>query len=174
MKLANAALFGACLIAASPAAAMDLTSPDIHNGAVAPMTILKGECGGKNIAPALSWSGAPKETKSFIAMLYDPDAKPIGWYHWIVLNIPANVTSLAKGGKLPAGAVAATNDFGKARYDGPCPPKGDPAHHYQFQVWAVDAPAYEYGPDMMKGNVITPWMRTHGIGKGQITVTYGR
>ena len=97
MKLTKGALFGACLIVSSPAAAMDLTSPDIANGAAAPAMILKGECGGKNIAPALSWSGAPKETKSYVLIAYDPDAKPIGWYHWIVLNIPANVTVAAQG-----------------------------------------------------------------------------
>ena len=50
-------------------------------------------CSGKNISPALKWSGAPKGTKSFALSLYDPDAPTgSGWWHWVVYNIPANVT----------------------------------------------------------------------------------
>ena len=171
MKLVTIALAGACL-AAAPAAAMDLTSPDIANGARAPMSMVGSDCGGKNEAPALSWSDAPKETKSFTVMVYDLDARPTGFHHWIVVDIPPDVTSLPKGKPLPAGAVVAQNDYARARYDGPCPPKGTP-HRYHVVVWAEDEADYPYR-QYMTGTYIRPWMILHGIGKGEITVTYGR
>ena len=77
--------------------------------------------------------------------MYDPDAPTgSGFWHWYVVNIPADVTSLAKGAgdpkanALPAGAVQARNDFGAIGYGGPCPPKGSKPHHYQFTVFALD------------------------------------
>ncbi len=41
------------------------------------------------------------------------------------------------GAGLPAGAKQAATDFGVPGYGGPCPPKGDKPHHYNFTVYAV-------------------------------------
>ncbi len=118
-----------------------LTSPDVHAGQTIPMKhVFKGmSCTGENISPALSWSNAPKGTKSFAITVYDPDAPTgSGWWHWVVYNIPANVTSLPAGagdpnsGLMLKGAVQGNTDFGTAGYGGPCPPKGDKPHHYHF------------------------------------------
>src|SRR5436190_626934 len=66
-------------------------------------------CAGKNISPQLSWSGAPEGTKSFALTCYDPDAPTgSGFWHWVVANIPPDVTSLdlgASGSKMPAGSI---------------------------------------------------------------------
>ena len=133
--------------ASAGAAQMSLTSPDIKPGArIADEQVANGfGCSGKNISPALSWSGAPKGTKSFALSVYDPDAPTgSGFWHWVVFNIPADTTSLAKNAGdpkaalAPAGAVQGHNDAGSQGYFGPCPPKGDKTHHYHVQLFAVD------------------------------------
>src|SRR3954451_571495 len=98
-------------------------------------------CSGANHSPALSWSGAPKDTKSFAVTVYDPDAPTgSGWWHWVVFNIPGSTTNIPEGSgsatDLPAGAVQSMTDFGKPGYGGPCPPPGNP-HRYIFTVHAL-------------------------------------
>lgn len=98
-------------------------------------------CTGENISPDLTWTGAPKETKSFALTVYDPDAPTgSGWWHWTVLNIPASVTSLetgASGSKMPTGSIEGRTDYGKPGYGGACPPAGDKPHRYIFKVYAL-------------------------------------
>jgi Raf kinase inhibitor-like YbhB/YbcL family protein len=135
-----------------PASALTLTSPDIRPGAKISMSrsSIGFGCSGLNISPALYWSGAPRETRSFAVSVYDPDA-PIrsGYWHWVVFNIPSNVTSLRKGaGDLkrdvaPQGAVQSRTDSGAFGYAGPCPPRGDKPHRYLFTIFAVDVDKLE-------------------------------
>ena len=101
-------------------------------------------CEGNNRSPHLAWSGAPPGTKSFAVTCFDPDAPTgSGFWHWLVVNIPPNVTELAldagnpQSGKLPQGALQTRTDFGKPGYGGPCPPAGDQPHRYLFTVFAV-------------------------------------
>jgi Raf kinase inhibitor-like YbhB/YbcL family protein len=102
-------------------------------------------CTGKNISPDLKWSGEPKDTKAFAVTVYDPDAPTgSGWWHWVAVNIPADVHSLSAnagsaGGEMPKGTIQTQTDFGKPGYGGPCPPPGKP-HHYIFTVFALKAP----------------------------------
>jgi Raf kinase inhibitor-like YbhB/YbcL family protein len=99
-------------------------------------------CAGGNVSPQLSWSGAPDGTRSFAVTCFDPDAPTgSGFWHWVVVNIPADVTSLpagASGKGMPAGALEIRNDYSQNAYGGPCPPEGDP-HHYVFTVHAVNS-----------------------------------
>ena len=101
-------------------------------------------CSGGNKSPQLSWSDVPAGTRSFALTCYDPDAPTgSGFWHWVVVNIPANVNQLALdagnpgGGSLPQGALQTRTDFGVPGYGGPCPPQGDHPHRYFFTVFAV-------------------------------------
>jgi Raf kinase inhibitor-like YbhB/YbcL family protein len=103
-------------------------------------------CEGNNQSPHLAWSGAPAGTKSFAVTCFDPDAPTgSGFWHWLVVNIPPNVTELGldagnrKAAKLPQGALQTRTDFGTPGYGGPCPPPGDHPHRYLFTVFAVGA-----------------------------------
>ncbi len=100
-------------------------------------------CSGQNISPELHWSNPPKGTKSFAITVYDPDAPTgSGWWHWQVVNIPADAKGIAANAsaehKLPKGAVETMTDYGFSGFGGACPPKGHGPHMYIFTVYALD------------------------------------
>ena len=101
-------------------------------------------CGGGNKSPHLAWSGVPEGTKSLAVSCFDPDAPTgSGFWHWVVVNIPAGTAELAldagnpKAGLLPKGALQTRTDFGAPGYGGPCPPQGHGPHRYIFTLFAV-------------------------------------
>ncbi len=101
-------------------------------------------CSGENISPQLSWENAPEGTKSFAVTVYDPDAPTgSGWWHWVILNIPANVNELKSNAGDPASGIApketiqTRTDFGKAGFGGACPPRGHGYHKYEFTIYAL-------------------------------------
>jgi Raf kinase inhibitor-like YbhB/YbcL family protein len=128
---------------------MKLTSKSFSDGDYLPEDhILSADygfgCGGGNKSPHLEWSGAPTGTKSFALTCFDPDAPTgSGFWHWVVVNIPTDVTELpfgagSPGGQgMPGGALQTRTDYGAAGYGGPCPPEGDHPHRYLFTIHAV-------------------------------------
>ena len=128
-------------LSASSVSAFELKSPDVLNGAAFAPEQVYTRCGGKNVAPGLTWSGAPVKTKSFVLTFVDTSVLPSGWSHWIVVNLPAGTKSLPKGGALPHGAEAIQSNFGDLTYAGPCPPAGTGVHIYEFTIYALDRAA---------------------------------
>jgi len=111
-------------------------------------------CQGGNKSPHLAWSEAPAGTRSFAVTCFDPDAPTgSGFWHWLVVNIPAGVSELAvdagnrSAPKLPAGALQTRTDFGSPGYGGPCPPAGDHPHRYLFTVFAVGVDSLQVTAD---------------------------
>jgi Raf kinase inhibitor-like YbhB/YbcL family protein len=184
MALGTVALAFSLLAAPAVQAKMKLTSAEIKNGST-----IKSEqvfntftCTGENVSPSLTWSDAPKGTKSFVVTVYDPDAPTgSGWWHWVVINIPSSATSLpknagdAKANLLPAGALQTRTDFGAPGYGGPCPPKGDKPHHYHFTVFAVDEDKLQFTQDANGSAALVGYeLHFHTLEKASFIGTFGR
>jgi Raf kinase inhibitor-like YbhB/YbcL family protein len=118
-----------------------LTSTDVQDG----RPLADDQVAAKgNTSPQLSWSGAPEGTRSFVVTCFDPDAPtPSGFWHWVLVDVPGDVTSLdtgASAGNLPGNAFHVRNDGGDAGFMGAAPPEGDHPHRYFFVVHAVEDP----------------------------------
>ena len=174
----------ACGVTAANAQSMSLTSAEVkEGGTIANEQVFKGfGCTGSNVSPSLSWSGAPGGTKSFAVSMYDPDAPTgSGWWHWVVFNIPAKVTSLPKGAGdvksklMPKEAIQSRTDFGADGYGGPCPPTGDKPHRYQITVFALDVDKLpDAKNDMASAALVGFDLHFHALAKATLTATYGR
>lgn len=91
-----------------------------------------------NISPPLRIRGVPENTVSLSLIMDDPDAMgAVGkvWVHWVLWNIPPNVTEF-KENSIPSNCLEGKTDFGEIGYGGPAPP--DKEHTYIFKLYALD------------------------------------
>ena len=147
--------------------AFKLSSGAFRNGEAMPKRYAQE---GENLSPPLRWEDAPEETKSFALIVEDPDAPSGTCRHWAIYNIDAGANNLPEG--VSAGEFAqARNYAGRARYDGPKPPKGHGPHHYHFRLAALDVPSLEVRND---ANALELWRAAepHILAEAEFVGTY--
>jgi len=157
---------------------LTVSSTSIHNDARLPEAQVFDGWGltGSNLSPQLSWSGAPEGTLGYAVTCFDPDAPtPSGFWHWLLVSIPASLTSLNTGAgtaeTAPKGAFHVANDFGDKKYDGAAPPAGDRNHRYLFAVHALDTD--DLGLDDTASAAVTSFtLGFHTLARGVISATY--
>ena len=163
-------------------ASFRLVSPDLVPGqAISLRQVYNGfGCTGGNVSPSLSWRNAPAGTQSFALMMHDPDAPTgSGWWHWVVWNIPANLSALPGGagdpakGLLPAGVMQGNTDFGTPGYGGPCPPPGSGPHHYHFRLYALKVAKLEL-PANATAAFVGYNVQANSLGVAELMATYAR
>jgi Raf kinase inhibitor-like YbhB/YbcL family protein len=151
--------------------AITITSSAFTEGAMIPK---KHTCDADDISPDLKWSGVPQGAKSLALICDDPDA-PVGtWVHWVLFNIPPDITALQAGipadATLKNGARHGKNDFRKLGYGGPCPPGG--THRYYFKLYALDT-VLTLESGSTKAQLLAA-MKGHILAEGQLMGTYKR
>lgn len=130
-------------------------------------------CTGGNVSPQLEWINTPKNAKSFAIICHDPDApRENGWYHWLVVNIPVDKTSVKQGEKIE-GALETVTDFETAGFGGACPPIGHGIHHYNFTVYALDVEKLDVKENTSPKEV-EKLVMNHAIAKSTITGLFER
>jgi Raf kinase inhibitor-like YbhB/YbcL family protein len=182
----RAALLALALLLAAPgarAAGFSLRSPDIPAGGAIPLRqVYDGfGCTGANISPALRWSDPPPGTRSFALLVHDPDAPTggSGWWHWLVLDLPAGLRALptgaglANGSALPGGARQIRTDYGTPGWGGPCPPVGDKPHRYVFTLHALKVERLQV-PEGASAALVGYMVNANSLAAATLTGTYGR
>ena len=178
------------------AAPLEVSSPNFQENKRPRKRIPKeNTCYADNLSPPLDWSGVPSGAKSLAVIVEEPQearteeayysiAPSFGSIHWVLYNIPPEVTGLPEGvststAVLPDGTTQGTNEFGGMGYSGPCPPPSvvrlyiqpgrmaEPPHDYYFRVYALDA-MIDLGPGATKEE-LTAAMEGHIVGFGEVT-----
>ena len=135
---------------------------------------VKYTCDGANLSPPLKWSGAPVETKTYVLIVFDPDAPRGLFIHWIIYNIPPEISELKEGipqENIVSEGLQGINDFGYIGYGGPCPPRGS-KHRYVFLLFALDKELELNGGAGL--NDVINNMRGHIIAYAKLVGVYGR
>jgi Raf kinase inhibitor-like YbhB/YbcL family protein len=139
LGLALAACGGGDRVEGPPPSAPDritVTSPAFEDGGAIPERF---SCDGDNVSPPLRWTGVPSGARELALLVEDPDAPGGTYVHWVLFKLAPDLDGLAAG-KVPRGARQGKNSAGDGKYAGPCPPKGDQPHRYEFVLYAVSSP----------------------------------
>jgi hypothetical protein len=152
------------------AAVMRLTSSAFEGDGTMPAEFT---CKGADRSPPLAWSDVPEGTRSLALVLEDPDAPSGTFHHWGAYNLAPDRRELAAGEGAPDAEFPQTkNDFGTPGYGGPCPPPGDPPHHYHFRLLALDTRELPGTPADAKA--ILDGAEGHVLASAELVARYGR
>jgi Raf kinase inhibitor-like YbhB/YbcL family protein len=145
---------------------ISVNSNDFSNGGEIPIEFT---CDGENIAPTIVISQVPYDTKSLVVIMEDASVFPKPFNHWIFFDL--NPDTISVGGKLvdQSGGFG-KNDFGKAKYNGPCPPAGK-THKYIFRVYALNTTLGLQAPSRPELDLA---MISHIIATGNMSGVYSR
>jgi Raf kinase inhibitor-like YbhB/YbcL family protein len=155
---------------------MEISSSAFKDEEKIPIQYVMPGAGGKNVSIPLAWTNVPSGTRSFALSMVDPHPVAQNWVHWLVINIPSNVTVIEEGAsrkKMPAGSLELKNSFGDIGYGGPQPPKGTGDHPYVVTIYALNVEKLDLGvgtslpafKKVLEGKI---------IGTVSITGKYGR
>jgi hypothetical protein len=148
-----------------------ITSPVFEDGGIIPK---KYTCDDLDMSPPIEWSNVPEGTKTISIVCDDPDAPMKTWVHWVIFNIPGDVTRLPENvppeKELENGAKQGMNDFYKVGYGGPCPPSG--MHRYFFKIYALDI-TLDLPSGVSKSHLMIA-MEGHVLSESHLMGTYTR
>ena len=144
---------------------MALTSPAFNNGEPIPE---KYSCDGEDISPELDWFGTPEGTVSLALIMDDPDAPMGTWVHWVLYNLPMDLSGLREG--MTGVGLDGSNSWGTTGYGGPCPPSG--THRYFFKLYALDI-NLDFESVVDKA-ALEAAMEGHILGQAELMGTYSR
>jgi len=147
-----------------------VTSPDLLEGNRLPAEYT---CDGAASTLALDWSGAPAETKSFVVIMHHVAMDNVIHWYWVLYDIPANVTSLAKN---VSGVGLLGNNFntGNAGYAPPCS-QGPGDKTYTYTVYALSAePQITLPAEGISRAVMLEAIQNITLASAELNVIYAR
>jgi Raf kinase inhibitor-like YbhB/YbcL family protein len=151
----------------APASTLAIETPDFFPGQPIPK---KFTCDGEDVSPEVKWSKAPDKTKSYALIVDDPDAPSGTFTHWVIFDMIVPSTHVPEAAK--GIGTQAKNDFGNAKWNGPCPPPGK-EHRYFFHLYALDVENLGL-PDGTARMEVEKKMDGHIVGKVETMGTYKR
>ena len=183
-------------------ASLEVSSPVFSNTRPRKRIPKDSTCYGENLNPPLDWSGVPQGAKSLALIVEEPEERissannnysyipSVGVVHWVLFNIPPDVTTLpgaipTSTDVLPDGTVQGMNDFGGMWYSGPCPSPStvvywtdgsqnkkaaDAPREYLFRVYALDA-ILDLAPGATKADLVAA-MEDHTLAYGETIGKY--
>ena len=154
---------------------LTLTSPAFVDQGAIPVRFT---CDGDDRSPPLAWAGVPPGTLSLALVVDDPDAPDPAapkrtWVHWVLYDIPPDVTQLPESADIARharGAREGLNDWKRTGYGGPCPPIG--RHRYFHKLFALDVMLGDLGKPTA-GRLATA-MQGHVLASAELVGTFQR
>jgi Raf kinase inhibitor-like YbhB/YbcL family protein len=161
------------------AATFTIASPTFRNSDEIPLADVYDHdgCKGGNQSPPLVWLHPPSGTNGYAVTMADLDAKVGVVWLWVLFGIPVSTVALQQNADAvatlrPPGALQTRNGLGSLGYQGPCPRRGTPAHHYLITVWALDQAQLPFKAQA-QAQAVAIFLRKHALAHASMTPHYG-